>query len=120
MSIPDGKETILRACDLARDVCELKDMALYLLRELFAENIMADEITDVLSDYFETDGAFIDFDDTVDIVKEAEKIFKQDNSHSEWLRKAKWFRHCLRKLELKVDVLDEGNFIIENFETDEE
>ena len=120
MSIPDGKEVILHSCDIARAVCELKGMALCLLQELFAENIMADEVTDVLSNYFETDGAFIDFDDTLDIVKEAEKIFKRDNSHSEWLRKAKRFRHCLRKLELKVDELDEGDFTIEFFETDKE
>lgn len=120
MAIPDGKEVILRSCDIARAVCELKGMALCLLQELLEENILTDNITDVLSSYFETDGAFIDFDDTMDIVKEAEKIFNSDNSHSAWLRKAKRFRRSLRKLELKVDVLGEGDVTVENFETDEE
>lgn len=120
MAIPDGKEVILRSCDIARAVCALKGMALCLLQELFEENILTDDITAVLSSYFETDGAFIDFDDTMDIIEEAEKNFKRDNSHSAWLRKAHQFRRSLRKLELKVDALGEGDVIIESFETDEE
>lgn len=120
METSEGKEIILRSCRLAMAVCALKGMALSLLDGLFEEEILTDDIAVVLSGYFETDGAFIDFDDTMDIVEEAEEIFKRDNSHSEWLRKAQLFRQCLKKLETGLTDFSERGINIEDLETDEE
>ena len=120
MEIFDEKGMILRSCKLARYVCALKGMSLCLLQELLEEGILTDDITVVLSGYFETDGAFIDFDDTMEIVEEAEEIFKSEHSHSAWLRKAQQFRQCLKKLETEADKLGEGDVEIEYLEEDEE
>lgn len=115
----DEKEMILRSCKLARSVCALKGMALCLLQELFEDGMLTDDIAVVLSGYFESDGAFMDFDDTMEIVEEAEDIFKRDNSHSKWLRKAQLFRQCLNKLGTMLDKFCEGDAYIEDLETEE-
>lgn len=119
MAISDEKEMILRSCQLARSVCAMKGMALCLLQELFDEEMLTDDIAVILSGYFESDGAFLDFDDTIDIIEEAEEIFKRDHSHSAWLRKAQQFRQCLKKLETMVDKFGEGDANIECLETEE-
>lgn len=115
-----GKEIILRSCKLARSVCAMKGMTLCLLQELFEEEILTDDVAVVLSGYFETDGAFIDLDDAMDVIEEAEEIFKRDHSHSAWLRKAQQFRRCLKKLERMLAEFVEEDTNIECFETDEE
>lgn len=121
MEIFDEKEMILRSCKLARSVCALKGMALCLLQELFEEGILTDDIAVILSGYFETDGAFVDFDDTMDVIEEAEEIFKRDHSHSAWLRKAQLFRQCLKELETKLaEFGSDADAYIEERETDEE
>lgn len=120
METSKGKEIILRSCKLARAVCAMKGMTLCLLQELFEEEILTDDVAVVLSGYFETDGAFFDIDDTMDVIEEAEEIFKRDHSHSAWLRKAQQFRRCLKKLETGLDKFGDADVYIEYFEADEE
>lgn len=120
METSKEKETILLSCELALAVCSLKGMALCLLRDLFEEEILTDDIAVILSGYFETDGTFLDSDDTIDVIEEAEEIFKSEHSHSAWLRKAQLFRKCLKKFETMLADFSEMDTNIEDLEEDEE
>ena len=100
------KKTLMKTFYVEQANCALKGMLMSLFAELFEEDILTDDISAFMADYFEGDTIALDTQTALEIVEEAEGIFKSEDTHSRWLRKAQLFRQCLKKFnELHTDFI---------------
>ena len=97
----------------------LKGMLMSLFAELFEEDILTGDVSEFMANYYNSDGFEPDIQTALEIIEEAEGIFKSEDTHSRWLRKAQLFRQCVKKFnELHADLM--WTFASENCETDKE
>ena len=116
-------DTLLKTFNVEQANCAMKGMLMSLFSELFEEDILIGDISAFMVDYFMDYAVELDVQTAMEIIEEAEEIFKREHSHSKWLRKAQQFRQCLKKFEaLRADVkrcvfgIDHSDF---NEDTDE-
>lgn len=91
------KETLLKTFYVEQANCALKGMLMSLFSELYEDGILIGDISGFMADYFNGDALGLDTQTALEIIEEAEGIFKSENTHSKWLRKAQLFRQCLKK-----------------------
>ena len=97
----------------------LKGMLMSLFAELFEEDILTGDISEFMAGYFNGGGFEPDTQTALEIIEEAEGIFKGEDTHSRWLRKAQLFRQCVKKInELHSDLM--WTFANEDDDTSEE
>ena len=100
------KETLLKTFYVEQANCALKGMLLSLFSELFEEDILIGDISGFMAGYFNGDSFEPDAQTALEIIEEAEGIFKSEDTHSRWLRKAQMFRLCEKKFKtLRADLM---------------
>ncbi len=100
------KETLLKTFYVEQANCALKGMLMSLFAELFEEDILIGDISGFMAGYFNDDDSELDTQTALEIIEEAEGIFKSEGTHSKWLRKAQLFRQCVRKFTtLRADLM---------------
>lgn len=100
------KETLMKTFYTEQANCALKGMLMSLFSELFEEDILIGDISAFMADYFNDYSLEPDAQTAMEIIEEAEEIFKREHSHSRWLRKAQLFRQCVKKFQtLHTDLM---------------
>lgn len=114
------KETLLKTFYTEQANCALKGMLMSLFAELFEEDILIGDISAFMADYFNDYSMEPDTQTAMEIIEEAEEIFKREHSHSRWLRKAQLFRQCVKKFKTLHTDLMLDVFGIDHSDCDEE
>lgn len=113
------KKALMKTFYVEQANCALKGMLMSLFAELFEEDILTSDISEFMACYFDDDEFELDTQTALEIIEEAEGIFKSEDTHYRWLRKAQLFRQCVKKFnELHADLM--WTFADEDDETDEE
>lgn len=100
------KKALMKTFYVEQANCALKGMLMSLFAELFEEDILISDISGFMARYFDDDGFEPDTQTALEIIEEAEGIFKSEDTHSNWLRKAQLFRKCVKKFnELHADLM---------------
>ena len=100
------KKALMKTFYVEQANCALKGMLMSLFAELFEEDILTGDISEFMACYFNDDGFVPDTQTALEIIEEAEGIFKSEDTHSRWLRKAQLFRQCVKKFnELHTDLI---------------
>lgn len=99
------KKALMKTFYVEQANCALKGMLMSLFAELFEEDILTSDVSEFMANYYDSDGFEPDIQTALEIIEEAEDIFKSENTHSRWLRKAQLFRQCAKKFnELHTDL----------------
>lgn len=113
------KKALMKTFYVEQANCALKGMLMSLFAELFEEDILTGDISEFMAGYFDDDGFEPDTQTALEIIEEAEGVFKSEDTHSRWLRKAQLFRQCVKKFnELHDDLM--WTFANEDDDTAEE
>lgn len=99
------KKALMKTFYVEQASCALRGMLMSLFAELFEEDILTGDISEFMACYFADNEFEPDTQTALEIIEEAEGIFKSEDTHSRWLRKAQLFRQCVKKFnELHADL----------------